>query len=117
MSLFRAIGRWFARLMGFKETERLSPPEPEWRSLLGRYRAARFQVREAATPDELEVAHFALLAAQADLQRYVRLVKQDRGLEVRPIAENHRLYREMCHRLNEGATTPIPPPSVTSDGG
>ena len=96
MSVFRAI----ARLFGFKDPEPV-PTEAErrWRAALERYRWAEAQVREAATPEELELAHQAWLAAQADLQWLIRLAKRDQGQSLRPVSETHRVYQALLHQL------------------
>lgn len=108
MSIFRAFFRWIGRLFGFRQERPISPAELQWRALLGRYRAAQIQIREAGTPDELEVAHFSYLSAQADLQWHVRQEKRERGMELRPIAESHQVYRKMLSQLNEEARTARP---------
>ncbi|MFZ5825405.1 MAG: hypothetical protein ACOY94_13980 [Bacillota bacterium] len=103
MSVFRAIGRLF----GFKDPEPV-PTEAErrWRGALERYRWAEAQVREAATPEELELAHQAWLAAQADLQWLIRLAKRDQGQTLRPVSETHRVYQALLHQLrSDGAAS------------
>lgn len=105
MSVLRFIGR----LLGFKG--RTPPPgelEQGWQTALQRYRWATAQVREASSPEELEVAHKAWQAAQADLQWLIRLAKRDQGIPLRSVSETHRAYQGLLHRLRraEGAATP-----------
>jgi hypothetical protein len=99
VSILRALARWLGRLLGVRQEERSSPDELAWRALLNRFQAAHALVREAHTADELAVAHCALLSASADLQFHLRLAKRERGLSLRPLAENDRLYGEMVQRL------------------
>lgn len=109
MSVFRAIGRLF----GFKDPEPVpSEAERRWRAALERYRWAEVQLREAATPEELELAHQAWLAAQADLQWLVRLAKRDQGQALRPVSETHRVYQALLHQLRSDDE-----PALAADGG
>lgn len=100
MSVLRSIGR----LLGFKDPDPVpSEAERRWTTALERYRWAEAQVREAATPEELELAHQAWLAAQADLQWLIRLAKRDRGDDLRPVSETHRVYQALLHQLRSEA--------------
>lgn len=98
VSVWRSIGR----LLGFKAAiAGPSESEERWQVALERYRWADAQVREASSPEELELAHQAWLTAQADLQWLVRLAKRDHGLALRPVSETHRIYQALIHHLRK----------------
>lgn len=94
--------RGLLRLLGFPLPEPQARPEPagrDWHEALSTYRLAQAQVRDAASPEALEVAHANYMAAEADLTWRIRMSKQERGLPLRSPAETRRIHQAMLHQF------------------
>lgn len=91
-------------VLGFKQPEPEGPKKPDYpqlmRGALERIRMAELQIQEAVTLEDLDVGRSELLAAQAEVQQLVRGAKRERGIAVRPIAQNEEEYHKLVDFMN-----------------
>lgn len=103
--LHRALGA-----LGFKPPERESEKRPDYallmREALSRIRLAELQIQEATSLEELDIGRSSLVAAQAEVQQLIRSAKRERGIAVRPIAQNEEEYRNLIDFINHRSSSP-----------
>ena len=101
--LQRAMG-----VLGFRLPEREGQRCPDYPQLmktaLQRIRMAELQIQEACSLEDLDVGRSELLAAQAEVQQLVRGAKRERGIAVKPIAQNEEEYHKLIDFMNNRAT-------------